>query len=156
MCGARTRGGALSYDGGMTQALLPATHMRLVLGKQTPVDREQITNSVDGAVNRYRIVRSPSCPASARCNRCYHQLIPVTAVRVVIRIASNGPRNDHGRNCSVHREPLPRETAMDQRQPIACKTAAAKAVTSATKMACTAAARERDCARWPLSLCRGR
>jgi hypothetical protein len=47
--------------------------------------------------------------------------------------ASNGPRNDHGRNRSVHREPLPRETAMGQRQPMVCETAAAKTVTSASK-----------------------
>jgi hypothetical protein len=68
----------------------------------------------------------------AQRSRPCHHLIPVTAVRVVVRIASNGPRNDHGRNRSVHREPLPRETAMGQRQPMACETAAAKTVTSAS------------------------
>ena len=44
-----------------------------------------------------------------------------------------GLENDHGRNRLVHREPLPRETAMGQRQPMVCETAAAKTVTSASK-----------------------
>jgi len=90
-------------------------------------------NTITHITSARRMLKTVLRKMRAQRSRPYHQLIPVTAVQVVVRIASNGPRNDHGRNRSVHRKPLPRETAMGQRQPMACETAAAKTVTSASK-----------------------